>query len=88
MEHRSTSHSTPLSISKSQSSTKISDEVIANLGNLLLVPKDFNSEKLKNKPFLEKKKLLVQHGIPLDPVLEAAKTWDSKSIAKRQEVLF
>jgi Protein of unknown function DUF262/Protein of unknown function (DUF1524) len=72
---------------ESQSSTKLSDEAIASIGNLIFVPKDFNSEKLKNKPFSEKKRLLIKSGIPLDQTLTDATTWDSKVIAKRQEEL-
>ena len=41
-----------------------SEEVIGQLGNLILVPSDLNT-KLDDKPFKEKKKILQNAGVPL-----------------------
>lgn len=54
----------------------------ADLGNLVLVSKELNGN-LKNKDFADKKKLMAEAKLPLDPVLDAAKEWDDKAIGRR-----
>ncbi len=56
---------------------------LAEIGNLILVPEKLNSETLRNKAFLEKKALLKQHGVPMDDVLEDAKSWGDAEIQER-----
>jgi hypothetical protein len=58
----------------------------ASVGNLILVSEDLN-QKLKNKPFIEKKKLLTQAAVPMDPFLLFATSWDDKQIVARAERL-
>jgi uncharacterized protein with ParB-like and HNH nuclease domain len=47
-------------------SGSFSDEIIGQLGNLILVPSDLNT-KLDDKPFKEKKKILQSAGVSLPP---------------------
>jgi hypothetical protein len=61
-------------------------EGYASLGNLLLVSEELNA-RLKNKSFVEKKTILVDSGIVLDPVLREAQQWSGADIAKRTEYI-
>ncbi len=54
----------------------------ASIGNLVLVSEELNL-KLKNKGFAEKKKIMKEAGLPLDPTLEAATQWTSKEVDSR-----
>jgi hypothetical protein len=62
------------------------ESVVGQLGNLLLVSTELN-EKLKNKPFKEKKQILAENGFKLPPEMVAASDWGAKEIAKRTEIL-
>ena len=66
-----------------QSSQKISGEMIASLGNLMFIPEKLNNENLKNRTFAEKKKLLLEADVMLDPILMESTAWTEKRIAKR-----
>ncbi|WP_257196871.1 MULTISPECIES: DUF262 domain-containing protein [unclassified Bradyrhizobium] len=57
-----------------------------NIGNLIFVSKDLN-EKLRNKEFTAKKKLLLEAGIPLDHVLKGATQWTTKEITERAALM-
>jgi hypothetical protein len=70
----------------SEDNTTVAEEVKASLGNLLFVSEELN-KKLKNKAFKEKKKILVDAGIRLDPVLENATSWNDDEIDDRTENL-
>lgn len=61
-------------------------EGYASLGNLLLVSEDLNG-RLKNKPFDQKKAILMESGVVLDPVLHDAQAWGPVEIARRTEYL-
>jgi hypothetical protein len=54
----------------------------AEVGNLVLVSEELNG-KLKNKGFAEKKKIMIDAGLPLDPILNGAESWDDAAIEKR-----
>lgn len=54
----------------------------AEIGNLVLVSEDLNG-KLKNKKFAAKKKIMIEAGLPLDPVLAAEADWTDKTIEAR-----
>lgn len=54
----------------------------ADLGNLVLVSAELNGN-LKNKDFADKKKLMAEAKLPMDPILDAAQEWDDKAIGLR-----
>ena len=62
------------------------DEIIASLGNLLYVSEELN-KKLANKKFADKKQILKNAGLKLDPVLAKASTWNRKAIQEREQYL-
>lgn len=57
--------------------------LFATMGNLILVSEDLN-QKLKNKSFAEKKKLITQAQLPIDSVLA---NWGNPQITARLEAL-
>jgi hypothetical protein len=59
----------------------------ASIGNLIFVPDKVNSDKLKNKSFSEKMKVLVANNVPLDEVLKNTKHWEDKEIDARTKHL-
>ena len=63
-----------------------SEEIKASLGNLSFVPRKTH-DKLKTKPFLEKKKILKDDNVYLDPILMKASKWGKAEIEMRQEYL-
>ena len=66
--------------------TNLADENIASIGNLILIDKSLN-EKLANKEFAEKVKILKQAKVWVDPVILKAKKWGAKEIAERTKLL-
>ncbi|MEQ8260277.1 MAG: DUF262 domain-containing HNH endonuclease family protein [Alcanivorax sp.] len=69
--------------------TKIDDgvyteEIIGQMGNLLLVPAKLN-EKLKDKSFSEKKRILTKERYPLPQEIASEKEWTADSIMQRTE---
>jgi hypothetical protein len=54
----------------------------ATIGNLVLVSDELNG-KLKNKPFPEKKQIMIAAKLPMDPVLAAADDWADAQIEQR-----
>ncbi len=56
---------------------------VHNIGNLLVVPVKFNGEVLGDKPFAQKKALLIQHGFTLEPEISAAAAWTDVDIEQR-----
>jgi hypothetical protein len=64
--------------------TKVTN--VGAIGNLIFVSEDTNL-KLKNKDFSEKKVILEEEHVPLDPILQAATAWTDKEIQKRSEYL-
>lgn len=65
---------------------KYSASIIGNLGNMILVSPDLNV-KLDKKGFKEKKKIIKESGINLDPILDTAEEWNSDHISKRFDYL-
>ena len=65
---------------------KKSVEIVGQLGNLILVDQSLN-DKLANKSFHEKKKILLKSGIHLDQYIIDAEEWDAQQIAERTEIL-
>lgn len=55
---------------------------VGNIGNLILVSSELNN-KLKNKDFASKKKVLDDAGIPLDEVLGQATNWTENEVKER-----
>ena len=64
----------------------LTDEQVAEMGNLLLVGSDLN-DKLKAKPFLEKMRILREENVRVDPYLLRQKEWTAREIRKRTHVL-
>lgn len=60
--------------------------LVGQLGNLLLVSDDLNA-KLKNKPFKDKKKILLDSGFKLPDEVKASATWGITEIRQRTQVL-
>jgi len=60
---------------------------VHTIGNLLAVPVKFNGEVLSSKPFLDKKKLLIEGGYSLDDNIKAAQDWKTEDIEKRTDNL-
>jgi hypothetical protein len=58
----------------------------AEIGNLVLVSEELNG-KLKNKSFVEKKKIMKEAGLPLDPTLATANDWDDATIERRTDAI-
>jgi hypothetical protein len=54
------------------------------MGNLLLVSDSLNN-KLKSKPFKEKKRILAENGYRVPPSIERADTWGPSEIRTRTE---
>jgi len=65
-------------------SAGFTEDIIGQLGNLILVSADLN-ERLSNKPFAEKKKILQASGVSLPPELAAASDWTPAHISGRTE---
>lgn len=61
-----------------------SEEIVGQMGNLLLVPSKLN-EKLKDKKFKEKKKILQDEGYPLPQEIESAEEWTAELVEQRTE---
>ena len=59
---------------------------VARIGNLLFAPERVNA-RLKTKTFAEKKAILVEEGIPLDPYLLKATDWRLSDIEARAREL-
>ena len=57
-------------------------DVIAQLGNLILVDQSLNTE-LGNKSFLDKQRILTRSKAWVDPMIANAKSWDEEDIKKR-----
>jgi hypothetical protein len=64
----------------------IDDETVGQIGNLILVPQELNS-KLSNRPFAEKRQMLLDAGYVLDPLLTEAKSWTVEEIVGRTKEL-
>ena len=62
------------------------EELVGQLGNLLLVPAKLN-EKLKDKPFSEKKKILLTANYPLPDEMVEAADWTPELVAQRTKSL-
>jgi hypothetical protein len=61
-----------------------SERVIGQLGNLILVSTEMNS-KLSDKPFAEKKRILLAAGCKLPPKIAAATDWTANDIKARTQ---
>jgi hypothetical protein len=66
--------------------TGLSDEQTASIGNLLFVDEELN-DKLKNRNFGDKKKLLVNSGVWMDDIINNATTWGAPEIEARAKFL-
>jgi hypothetical protein len=60
------------------------EQIIGQIGNLILVS-GFANNKLGDKSFAEKKKILKQSGFRLPPEIAAAREWGVEQIVKRTE---
>jgi hypothetical protein len=76
-------HLVPQSASKSANLTQ---ESVASIGNLILVDKKLN-EKLADKDFAEKVKILNAAKVWVDPVILKSKTWGTAEIEQRSKLL-
>jgi uncharacterized protein with ParB-like and HNH nuclease domain len=60
---------------------------VHSIGNLLVVPTKFNGEILGDKPFAQKKALLIKHGYVLEPEIAAAAVWADADLEQRSSRL-
>jgi len=60
----------------------VDNEHMAQMGNLILVPQELN-EKLGIKSFLEKRKILAEHDVKLDDILNSSPSWENHQIDER-----
>ncbi len=65
---------------------KIDQAHVAKLGNLILVPQGLN-EKLNNKTFLEKRRILIDNNIELDDITNSSTSWTNIEIDERTNFL-
>jgi hypothetical protein len=72
--------------SQSQISDSLSEHVVGQIGNLLLVTEQVNN-KLRNRSFADKKKVLRDHGYTLPPEIESATIWGATEITERTQSL-
>jgi uncharacterized protein with ParB-like and HNH nuclease domain len=82
-EQATIEHLVPQSAAKS---ANLSHESVASIGNLILVDKKLN-EKLADKDFAEKVKILNAAKVWVDPVILKAKTWGAAEIEQRSKLL-
>jgi hypothetical protein len=61
-------------------------EAMSAIGNLILVPEKLN-EKLANKSFEAKRRLLQKEKVPVDETLQAAEEWTAEGIQERGKAL-
>ena len=64
----------------------VSGDVIGMMGNLLLVTEKLN-DKLANRPFADKLKILKESDVPMDEPLRDASIWDDEAIESRTKRL-
>jgi len=57
--------------------------IVGNIGNLILVDKETNSEKLKDLDFMKKIEILKNKKYPIDSCLLSANQWTEKEIKER-----
>lgn len=82
-EQATIEHLVPQNVSKS---TALTQENVASIGNLILVDKKLN-DKLADKDFAEKVKILHAAKVWVDPVILKAKTWGTAEIEQRSKLL-
>jgi uncharacterized protein with ParB-like and HNH nuclease domain len=74
-------------VPQGKSSTGLIDhDHMAQLGNLILVPEGLN-EKLGDKAFAEKKRILTEHNVKLDDLLNSHSSWTNQQIEQRTDWL-
>jgi uncharacterized protein with ParB-like and HNH nuclease domain len=71
----------------SSQSSSIAPSIVGQIGNLLLVPGDFNNEKLADRPVPDKIRLLKKAQIPIPDTMGNSKKWDEMAIASHTEEL-
>jgi hypothetical protein len=67
-------------------SSGLTDENVASFGNLILISKELNN-KLANKDFTDKVKILTAAKVWVDPVILKAKTWGTAEIEQRARLM-
>jgi hypothetical protein len=67
-------------------SNTLGDEQVASIGNLLFIDQDLN-EKLENKSFSEKKKILAKANVWMDDHIKNASAWGQTEIQARASFL-
>jgi len=60
----------------------VTDHLIGQIGNLLLVPEALNA-KLKDKSFKEKRRILIENNFNLPDEIKNAADWDEPQIQNR-----
>jgi len=67
--------------------SKGDEEIVGSIGNLILVDKTTNSEKLRNYDFLKKIEILKDKNYPLDEHLLNATQWTEEEIKERGKAM-
>ncbi len=73
-------------VPQSRISQTLPEEVIGQIGNLVLVPESLN-QALDDKEFKEKKDILIKNGVALDNEIKSATKWTAAEIIDRTHVL-
>jgi hypothetical protein len=60
------------------------DALVGQVGNLILIKEELNG-KLENKSFKDKKKILIDNGCKLPPLIAQATAWTAAEIKQRTE---
>jgi uncharacterized protein with ParB-like and HNH nuclease domain len=75
-----------LASQRSGTSSNMTHKEVACIGNLVLVDEPLNN-KLKNKPFEEKKPILLRSNLPVDEKIRQATSWRSTEIQQRAKYM-
>jgi hypothetical protein len=68
-------------------SGKLSEDIMGNIGNLLLCEARFNGDQLADKAFIEKKKILMESKVTLDTLIKTATDWTADEIDGRAKAM-
>lgn len=62
-------------------------ETVGSIGNLILVSSEYNAKELANKPYSEKKPLLLTSKMWIDEIIKQNNEWTESTIEQRTKIL-
>jgi len=72
---------------KPSAANGVSEDTIGKIGNMIFISQTLNNEKLKNKAFPEKIKILKENNCVIDASIEKAKKWTDTEIDARTKAV-